>query len=179
MIKFQFGDRVYFPSNVEEIGIVIQVLNSENKIVVAWNDGEQTTEAIDDVQLTIIPHPDTARLDYLIDMDMEINRHDDTTGGNSIGFFQFNSRLVKFYKAFYTEDLREAIDEAMKCEYECVKFPRWIKVAIEKSNELGVLNENLEYATGFSDGVLATQEIFIREFTIDNAMQQEQPNETT
>lgn len=63
--QFKFGDQVYFPSNVEEIGVVIQVLNSKNKIVVAWNDGEQTTEAIDDVQLTIIPHPDTARLDYI------------------------------------------------------------------------------------------------------------------
>lgn len=121
--QFKFGDRVYFPSNVEEIGIVIQVLNSENKIVVAWNDGEQTTEAIDDVQLTIIPHPDTARLDWLESQDnlrvTTLHSHSGVRGSPveiSYRIEKTDCVLMKniIFKNFNT--LRQSIDHAMQQE---------------------------------------------------------------
>lgn len=110
--QFKFGDRVYFPSNVEEIGIVIQVLNSENKIVVAWNDGEQTTEAIDDVQLTIIPHSDTVRLDFIQNNLMEIKLIENEDGQ----LFCIDKDGI-WWEETFSETVRQSIDTMIR-EYE-------------------------------------------------------------
>lgn len=55
--QFKFGDKVQYK---EKFGFV---LHHSSNVYVAWQDGSQSTIAAN--KLSITPHPDTVRLDYI------------------------------------------------------------------------------------------------------------------
>ena len=96
--QFKFGDRVRYKSPESKLrGFVASTRNrGQNRIIVAF-EGEDWLHHCSSENLELIPHPDTARLDWLaIQADISI------TLGNAI-----NLKLP---------DLRAATDAAMQTQ---------------------------------------------------------------
>ena len=68
--QFKFGDRVRYKSPQSKLrGFVASTRNrGQNKIIVAF-EGEDWLHHCSSENLELIPHPDTARLDWLFEKD--------------------------------------------------------------------------------------------------------------
>ena len=71
--QFKFGDRVRCKSPESKLrGFVASTRNrGQNKIIVAF-EGEDWLHHCSSENLELIPHPDTARLDWLLEKDPQL-----------------------------------------------------------------------------------------------------------
>lgn len=98
--KFKFGDRV---KSRNKIGFV---LRHSGNVYVAWEDGSQSTVAAN--KLTLIPHPDTVRLDFIQKNQIEIKLIESEDGqlfATETGGFLWEDSL--------SETVRQSIDVAI------------------------------------------------------------------
>ena len=98
--QFKFGDRVKRKSD-GAVGIVVSI---SFKSVLVFFDGNAVSSFYDADDFEIIPHPDTARLDWLADP------------ANKIGSVILPAECVEQH----LDSMRDAIDAAMRIQAEAV-----------------------------------------------------------
>lgn len=104
--KFEFGDRVQRMSHFKSIGVVIVPVTSSGMTSVLF-DGDNNCSDFHAGDLEPIPHPDTARLNYLEKIMAE----------DSYPIITHNGHYFENKYFGHTDDgftsIREAIDNAM------------------------------------------------------------------
>lgn len=122
--QFKFGDMVKSRMHPNKtLGLVVDAGSNQYSYIIRWEHTKGVSQEHTE-SLELIPHPDTVRLDWLIETCRGIDNNADTTYLDGTPFPQYSvinsgtDRAANWYvvDGGDHDDPRQAIDNAMKAE---------------------------------------------------------------